>query len=58
MSKIISVKNKDLTEILQCLNVIENTFNPFIVQEKIRKSYCLLAQQADWKSYLVPYYHQ
>lgn len=47
MSKIISVKNKDLTEILQCLNVIENTFNPFIVQEKIRKSYCLLAQQAD-----------
>lgn len=47
MSKIIAMKNKDSTEILQCLNVIENTFNPFIAQEDTYKKYYLLAQQAD-----------
>lgn len=42
-------------EILQCLNVIENTFNPFFVQEAVRKRYYLRLQQADRKAYLVPY---
>lgn len=48
MSKIIAMNNKDLIlEILQCLHVIENTFNPFIVWEGVCMRYYLLAEQAD-----------